>query len=271
VEQNENGLSEVLDSTLIVALGLALTVITVMLMFGVLPMTEKTAYLVPQFGIVNVSGHTAIAIFDRGGEPVYFNGSSLAKYKADLYVDTPARSYRAVPAPSLAVFKPGETVYAYYTGSGFVLTNTLSGLTFPSLPAGNLAVRFMDTTSGVIIAKEDLVKGAATVTTTSTTAVKTTATTTTATTTTTTTTTTPLPTLTAGFTWGPAGASNTIKFSDASTGTPTSWSWNFGDGSTGSGKSVNNHYSKTGTYQVTLTVTRSPDGATSSITKTITV
>ena len=122
---NEEGASELIDETLIIAMGLVLAVVTLMLVSGVIPLTEKTAYLVPQFGVGNVSGHTVITIFNRGGEPVYFNGSPQAKYKAELYVNTQSGSYKAVPAPALTVFKPGDTMYAYCTGSGFILTNTL--------------------------------------------------------------------------------------------------------------------------------------------------
>ena len=304
----ETGISEVTSETLIIAMLVVLTVVIVMLVSGVIPFTDKTAYLVPQFSITNVSDKSVITVFDRGGDPVYFNGSPLAKYKAELYVDTQAGSFRAVPVPALTVLNPGDRIYAYYTGSGFVLTNTLSGASFVSLPAGKISVRFIDATSGVLISREDLVKGTATLTVTATptgtattgtttkstptattTATSTTtstvtvtststgtSTTTTTTTTTTTssptaTTTTPLPTLAANFNAVPAGASNTIKFSDASTGNPTSWSWNFGDSSTDSGPFVNHHYSTKKSYFVRLTVTRSSDGATSSITKTVTV
>jgi hypothetical protein len=175
VKGNEEGASELIDETLIIAMGLVLAVVTLMLVSGVIPLTEKTAYLVPQFGVGNVSGHTVITIFDRGGEPVYFNGSPQAKYKAELYINTQSGSYKAVPASTLTVFKPGDTIYVYYTGSGFILTNTLYGATFPSLPGGKIVVTFVDATSGVLIAKGDLVLAA---TTTSPTATTTTTTTT---------------------------------------------------------------------------------------------
>jgi hypothetical protein len=75
-----------------------------------------------------------------------------------------------VPAPSLTVLRPGDMVCAYYTGSGFILTNTLPGLTFPSLPGEKITVRFIDATSHVLIAKEDLVQAGATPAATTTTA-----------------------------------------------------------------------------------------------------
>ncbi|HMK15541.1 MAG TPA: PKD domain-containing protein, partial [Methanomicrobiales archaeon] len=45
-----------------------------------------------------------------------------------------------------------------------------------------------------------------------------------------------------------------VKFADASTGRPTSWSWNFGDGATSTAASPSHIYTKQGVYTVTLTV-----------------
>lgn len=262
---NEEGASELLDETLILAMGLVLAVAIMMLVTGVIPFTEKTAYLVPRFGIGNISGQTVITIFDRGGEPVYFNGSPAAKYRADLYVDTQSGSYKAVPSPALTAFTPGDTIYIYYTGSGFVLTNTLSGTAFPSLPAGKLVVRFVDATSGVLIAKEELVQGPVTPTPVfppvTTTAV---------------TTTTPTPaqttaSLAANFTWSESGNSGNVRFTDTSTGSPTTRVWAFGDGETATTPNPIHKFTKGSSHDVTLTITRSPDGATSMIIRTVTV
>jgi hypothetical protein len=67
VKGNEEGASELIDETLIIAMGLVLAVVTLMLISGVIPLTEKTAYLVPQFGVGNVSGHTVIRPRRRTG------------------------------------------------------------------------------------------------------------------------------------------------------------------------------------------------------------
>ena len=119
MSRTDSGISEVTSETLIIAMIVVLAVVIGMLVFGVVPFPEKTAYLVPQFGITNVSDKSVITVFDRGGDPVYFNGSPLARYKADLYVDTQAGSFRAVPVPALTVLKPGDTIIRVLYRLGF--------------------------------------------------------------------------------------------------------------------------------------------------------
>jgi PKD repeat protein len=46
----------------------------------------------------------------------------------------------------------------------------------------------------------------------------------------------------------------TVKFTDKSTNSPTSYLWNFGDKSTSTAKSPSHKYAKAGKYKVTLTV-----------------
>jgi PKD repeat protein len=46
-----------------------------------------------------------------------------------------------------------------------------------------------------------------------------------------------------------------VKFTDASTGSPTKWKWSFGDGTSSTIQNPKHKYSKTGSYTVTLTST----------------
>lgn len=255
-------LNEVANEILIVILVVLLAVIIAVFMFGVFTPVDKTVYFIPRFGIGNDSGKTVITIFNRGGEPVYFNGSHQAKYKAELHVDTQSGSFRAVPAPALTVFKPGDMIYAYYTGSGFILTDTLSGARFQSLPEGKIVVTFVDATSLVTIAEETLVL-----------AITTPAITAPAVTTPTTVSATipALKPLAANFDWSGLSASGNVTFSDLSTGRPGSWQWNFGDGALSTSQNPEHTFVTGASYNVILSITRTSDGATSSITKKITV
>jgi hypothetical protein len=292
--KNEDGVSEMLDESLILILVIACAAIIGGLLLGFVLPIEKSAYVVPRFGIQDIAGKTIITVYDRGGDPLYFNGTALAKYRAAFYVDTALGSFQAVPAPGLTVFQPGDMVYLYYTGTGFVVTKKPNGASVTDLPSGRVAVRLVDLNSGTLIAQETIVPGTVvslpttgatpTATPTATSTVTTTpvptptatvtVTATTATPTpTVTVTTTPLPLLGANFDWVNRGSSN-VQFTDTSTGVPTSWLWNFNDGDTTqtkTGRTVTHKFPATGSYSVTLTITRSSDGATSSITKTVVV
>jgi PKD repeat protein len=276
--EKEHAVSEVLDETLIIALGLVCAAVVGILFFGFAVPVEKSAYLVPQFGTQTIGGQSVITVYDRGGDPVYFNATPLAKYKADFFVDTATGTFRAVPASTLTVFKPGDTVYIYNTGTGFAITGTPAGISAVSLPAGGIVVRIVDSAAGTLIAKETIVPGPVVPVTTTTTATITPTTTTATPTATptpslTATTTTPVGPLLASFDWINIGSRN-VQFTSTSTGSPTSWVWDFNDGDTTqprNDRKVTHKFPGKGTYTVILTVTRSTDGATSSATATVTV
>jgi len=65
------------------------------------------------------------------------------------------------------------------------------------------------------------------------------------------------PAPTAAFSGTPTSgqAPLTVQFTDASTGSPTSWSWTFGDGGTAITQSPSHTYTAAGTYTVSLTAT----------------
>jgi len=151
------GIRVIVDEMFLVIMVLALAIVVALFLFGNILPAEKPAYIVPRSGISTVSGHPVIAIFDSGGEPVSFNSSRQARYHVTVYVDTQSGSFRAVPSPSLTMIKPGDSIYAWYTGYGFALTDTMDGVTPVSLPAGKISVRFVDPGSGLLISREDLI------------------------------------------------------------------------------------------------------------------
>ncbi|WP_394339175.1 PKD domain-containing protein [Methanosarcina sp. UBA411] len=58
----------------------------------------------------------------------------------------------------------------------------------------------------------------------------------------------------------------TVKFTDKSTGSPTSWKWSFGDGTSSTQQNPTHKYSKVGSYTVKLTAANGKDSNT--VTKT---
>ena len=79
----------------------------------------------------------------------------------------------------------------------------------------------------------------------------------------------PPPPPTANYTWGQQAASLTVDFTDASTGSPTAWSWDFGDSSSSTQQSPTHTYAAAGDYSVKLTASNA--GGSDSVTKTVTV
>jgi PKD repeat protein len=79
----------------------------------------------------------------------------------------------------------------------------------------------------------------------------------------------------ASFTAAYAGTALTDKFTDTSTGSPTSWSWNFGDPASGTAnnastaKNPSHKFSKAGTYVVSLTVKNVAGSSSTSHTLTV--
>jgi PKD repeat protein len=59
----------------------------------------------------------------------------------------------------------------------------------------------------------------------------------------------------AAFSYSPGSpaVSQTVQFTDSSTGTPTSWSWSFGDGGTSTAQNPSHAFAAAGTYTVSLT------------------
>ena len=77
----------------------------------------------------------------------------------------------------------------------------------------------------------------------------------------------------ASFTGTPVSgnAPLTVAFTDASTGSPTSWSWTFGDGGTSTAQNPSRTYTAGGTYTVALTVSNAAGSNTQTRTGYITV
>jgi len=75
----------------------------------------------------------------------------------------------------------------------------------------------------------------------------------------------------ADFTWTPTSpeVGQSVKFSDQSSSSPTSWAWTFGDGGSSSARNPSHTFQSAGSYSVTLTATNAYGS--DSVTKSITV
>lgn len=76
---------------------------------------------------------------------------------------------------------------------------------------------------------------------------------------------------TSDFTFSPGSpqAGQSVSFTDASSGNPTSWSWNFGDGGTSTARYPTHAFASAGSYNVSLTASNS--GGSNTRTRTVTV
>jgi PKD repeat protein len=79
------------------------------------------------------------------------------------------------------------------------------------------------------------------------------------------------PSVVAAFTVSPAAPveGQTVQFTDASTGSPTAWSWNFNDGSTSGSQNPTHSFTAAGSYSVTLVASNA--SGSSSATRVVTV
>jgi len=76
---------------------------------------------------------------------------------------------------------------------------------------------------------------------------------------------------TANFTYSTSKANTlSLTFTDASTGSPTSWSWNFGDGKTSASENPAHTYAAPGIYTITLTSSNLA-GSSAPVSKIVTV
>lgn len=159
---NDRGITELIDGILLIALVVIMAGVIMVLAMDLLVPVEKTAYSAPQFGTQSVDGKTILTVFKRGGDPISFDPEKPAKYRALAYVDTSFGSFLAQPEPDITIYNPGDTLYLWYTGSGFMMAKTRpDAASVVALPGGRVAVRFVDRTSGTLIVGATVIGGPA--------------------------------------------------------------------------------------------------------------
>ncbi|MEP7377971.1 MAG: PKD domain-containing protein [Chloroflexota bacterium] len=78
-----------------------------------------------------------------------------------------------------------------------------------------------------------------------------------------------LPAPVADFTFAQQSGGTTVNFTDASTGSPTSWNWDFGDGASSTQQNPSHVYLLSGNYNVTLNASNA--GGSTSVNKSVSV
>ncbi len=151
---DERGVSNVAASILIIILVVFLAVIAYFVFFSASPLQEKSAYIVPDFGTETLYTKNFIVLFHRGGDAVSLGTAGLAGRKLNVYIDTSSGSFPVEPVAGLDQFRPGSTVYIYYTTSGYQMTSdssSLSAATAKAITACPLSVRLVDEEAKVLV------------------------------------------------------------------------------------------------------------------------
>ena len=151
MESSDDAISEVVAEILIVFFVLTLGAIVGVMLFGVMPSIQKTAYLATEGTYKTMPTYSAIAIHHRAGDSLSFSPTPLSSYPAEVQVDTPAGSFLAVPDRSAALFQPGDTIYVYNTGTGYHFTKDLTGVAAVPLPSGTTSIKIIDSTANLLI------------------------------------------------------------------------------------------------------------------------
>jgi hypothetical protein len=148
---SDDAISEVVAEILIVFFVLTLGAIVGVMLFGVMPSIPKTAYLATEGSYKTMPTYSAIAIQHRAGDTLSFSPTPLSSYPSEIYVDTRAGSFLAVPDRSAALFQPGDTIYVYNTATGYHITKDLTGVTAVPLPSGDNSVKIIDSAANLLI------------------------------------------------------------------------------------------------------------------------
>ncbi len=162
----DSAVNEVIASILIVALVIALAVIIGGIVFGLIVIQPKSAYIPPEVKVVsNTAGQPqAISLYSRGGDTAYLDKGDNVQYALGVYVDRSEGSFRAKVEDGAGIFNPGQTLYLYYSSSGYRITDNLTATSLLPLPAGSMTLRIVDENARLLVYNQGMtISGGATV------------------------------------------------------------------------------------------------------------
>jgi flagellin-like protein len=160
-KQWNEGVSEVIAAILLVALVVILAAVIGSIVFGVIELQPKSAYIPPEVKLTNVNNTQVISLYSKGGDPAVLWPGKTGQYALAVYLDTPSGSLRANPDSGVETFNPGQTLFIYNSSSGLRAAYNLTGKTPLPLPSGPVTLRIVDENAKLLVYKQGLSIGAA--------------------------------------------------------------------------------------------------------------
>jgi FlaG/FlaF family flagellin (archaellin) len=151
MRSQEEAVNEVTAEILVVALVLVMAAIILIIVFGVLPQIQQSAYLATEVRFQQKQGVPVLSITHLGGDTVTFKDTTAGPHLARVYIDTPEGSFTALPEQIASTFRTGDRVYIYYNGTGYALTSDLTGASAVPFPSEDMRIRIVDDTSKLLI------------------------------------------------------------------------------------------------------------------------
>lgn len=156
MQDPDRALSDIFDESLMILFLIAMAAVLGFLVFGLVIPLHKTAYVMPKVGLAGSSGNLSIAVLHGAGDEVYLSNITPVTHIVSFIVDTPSGSYPAIPDSSATIFRTGDILYLYYTGTGFVATKDPAVTAGHTLPFPSVTIRLIDPVADILIFKTDL-------------------------------------------------------------------------------------------------------------------
>jgi hypothetical protein len=156
-EKKDNGLSETVGVVLMAILVIAIAGIIASIVFGVIVLFPKSAYIVVQTDVKNVTpGNWYLSVFNANGDNAYLNNTSPKQgMPVDFQFTTPGGALlipRPEPANSPMTWNPGDTLYVYnQSGILAVTKDETLARSGTGLPTGVWRFDVVDRTDNVLI------------------------------------------------------------------------------------------------------------------------
>ncbi len=158
-KQDNEGVSEVIATILLVALVVILAAVITSIVFGVIELQPKSAYIPPEVKMASVNNIQVISLYSKGGDQAVLWPVKTGQYALAVYLDTPSGSFQAVPDSGVETFNPGQTLFIYNSSSGLHATYNLTGKTLLPLPQGSVNLRIVDENAQLLVYKQGLTIG----------------------------------------------------------------------------------------------------------------